>query len=50
MQNKCDLIEKRESERKAYEDKKHAEEIAYYTKSNKQLKTQLEAFLAPAKK
>ncbi|MCO5613321.1 hypothetical protein L7F22_067597 [Adiantum nelumboides] len=48
--NKCDLIEKRESERKAYEDKKHAEEIAYYTKSNKQLKTQLEAFLAPAKK
>ncbi|KAI5074795.1 hypothetical protein GOP47_0010756 [Adiantum capillus-veneris] len=48
--NKCDLIEKRESERKTYEDKKHAEEIAYYTKSNKQLKTQLEAFLAPAKK
>ncbi|MCO5586222.1 hypothetical protein L7F22_040161 [Adiantum nelumboides] len=48
--NKCDLIEKRESERKAYEDKKRAEEIAYYTKSNKQLKTQLEAFLAPAKK
>ncbi|CAK9222290.1 unnamed protein product [Sphagnum troendelagicum] len=48
--NKCEVNEKREAERKIYEDKKHAEEIAYFNRSNKQLKAQLEAFLAPAKK
>ncbi|BBN16237.1 dynein axonemal light intermediate chain 1 [Marchantia polymorpha subsp. ruderalis] len=48
--NKCEVNEKKEIDRKAYEEKKHAEEIAYFTRSNKQLKAQLEAFLAPAKK
>lgn len=97
--NKCEMIEKRESERRAQDDKKHAEEarprpasappaaasraakvpapravearrllltawpapssvpvalfgaqVAFLTRQNKQLKAQLEAFLAPAKK
>ncbi|CAM6107625.1 unnamed protein product [Calypogeia fissa] len=48
--NKCEVNEKKEVERKQYEEKKHSEEIAYFTRSNKQLKAQLEAFLAPAKK
>lgn len=47
---KCDAIEKRESERRALEEKKHAEEVAYLTRANKQLKQQLETFLAPGKK
>jgi len=47
---KCDAIEKRESERRALEEKKHAEEVAYLTRANKQLKQQLETFLAPSKK
>lgn len=50
MQNKCETNEKKMAETKMYEDKKHAEEIAYFSRSNKQLKAQLEAFLAPAKK
>ncbi|KAL3694373.1 hypothetical protein R1sor_008024 [Riccia sorocarpa] len=50
QQNKCEVNEKKEIDRKAYEEKKHAEEIAYFTRTNKQLKAQLEAFLAPAKK
>lgn len=49
-QNKCEVNEKKQAETKMYEDKKHAEEIAYFSRYNKQLKTQLEAFLAPAKK
>ena len=50
LQNKCEVNEKKQAEVKMYEDKKHAEEIAYFSRSNKQLKAQLEAFLAPAKK
>ncbi|XP_073387346.1 28 kDa inner dynein arm light chain, axonemal isoform X2 [Physcomitrium patens] len=48
--NKCETNEKKMMETKMYEDKKHAEEVAYFSRSNKQLKAQLEAFLAPAKK
>lgn len=50
LQNKCEVNERKEAERKLYEDKRHAEEVAYFSRSNKQLKAQLEAFLAPAKK
>ena len=45
-----DVEDDKKHKDREYDDKKHGEEIAYYTKSNKQLKTQLEAFLAPAKK
>ena len=47
---KCEAIEKRESERRTVEEKKHAEELAFLNRANKQLKQQLDSFLAPAKK
>jgi len=50
LQNKCEVNEKKQAVTKMYEHKKHAEEIAYFSRSNKQLKAQLEAFLAPGKK
>eukprot|EP00898_Chlorokybus_atmophyticus_P008040 jgi/Chlat1/8237/Chrsp77S09208 len=45
---KCEAVERREAERRALDDKKHADEVAYLTRANKQLKQQLEQFLAPA--
>ena len=47
---KCEAIEKRESERREAEAKKHKEEVAYLENYGKQLKTQLENFLVPNKK
>ena len=47
---KCEFVEKRESERRSQEEKKHAEEIQYLTKHNKQLKQQLETFLQTGNK
>lgn len=47
LKNKCEAIEKRESERRAMEERKHAEEIAFLKKTNVQLKTQLEGILTP---
>ncbi|EEH56070.1 flagellar inner dynein arm light chain [Micromonas pusilla CCMP1545] len=44
---KCEAIEKRESERRADEEAKHGDEIAYLNRSNKQLKAQLDKFLSP---
>ncbi len=38
LKSKCETIEKRESERRALEEKKHAEEIAFLKKTNVQLK------------
>lgn len=46
---KCEMIEKKESERRAADEKAHSEEVAFLTHSNKQLKSQLESFLQPAK-
>eukprot|EP01052_Picozoa_sp_SAG31_P012993 SAG31_NODE_772_length_12197_cov_7.075963_2_plen_233_part_00 len=50
LQSKCEAIEKREAERRALEDKKHADELAFLKRTNGQLKTQLENFLQPASK
>lgn len=47
---KCEAIEKRETERREVEAKKHKEEVTYLENYAKQLKQQLEAFLVPAKK
>lgn len=47
---KCEFVEKRESERRSQEEKKHSEEINYLTKHNKQLKQQLESFLQTGSK
>eukprot|EP00002_Diphylleia_rotans_P016991 TRINITY_DN32_c0_g1_i6.p1 TRINITY_DN32_c0_g1~~TRINITY_DN32_c0_g1_i6.p1 ORF type:complete len:102 (-),score=35.33 TRINITY_DN32_c0_g1_i6:454-759(-) len=50
LKAKCEAIEKRESERRAIEEKKHSEEIAFLKRTNQQLKQQLETILAPSKK
>lgn len=47
---KCEAIEKRETERRDSDAKKHKEEVQYLENFAKQLKSQLEAFLVPAKK
>jgi dynein light intermediate chain len=47
---KCEVIEKREAERRDAEAKKHKEEVAYLESYARQLKGQLEAFVTPAKK
>jgi dynein light intermediate chain, axonemal len=38
LKAKCEAIEKREGERRAMEERKHAEEIAFLKKTNVQLK------------
>ncbi|KAK3699749.1 hypothetical protein QZH41_015598, partial [Actinostola sp. cb2023] len=38
LKSKCDAIEKREAERRAAEEKKHAEEIQFLKRTNQQLK------------
>ena len=43
-------IEKREGERRALEEKKHAEEVQFLKRTNAQLKKELETYLAPTKK
>ncbi|XP_074509175.1 axonemal dynein light intermediate polypeptide 1 [Sebastes fasciatus] len=46
---KCDAIEKRETERRQMEEKKHTEEIQFLKRTNQQLKTQLEGIITPKK-
>merc|ERR1711865_203512 len=48
--NRCDAIEKREQERRAADEKKHAEEVDFLKKTNDQLKSNLESLLATPKK
>ena len=38
LKAKCEAIEKREAERRAIEEKKHAEEIQFLKRTNQQLK------------
>jgi len=49
LKAKIDQIEKRNSEQRAAEEKKHAEDITFYKRTNQQLKTQLEGIIAPKK-
>ena len=46
----CRAIEEREGERRALEEKKHAEEVQFLKRTNAQLKKELEAYLSPTKK
>eukprot|EP00891_Asterochloris_glomerata_P007070 jgi/Astpho2/7070/fgenesh1_pg.00107_%23_89_t len=46
---KCEAIEKRESERREVDAKKHREEVTFLENHAKQLKQQLETLLAPKK-
>lgn len=47
---KCEAIEKREGERREAEAKKHKDDVAYLENYAKQLKQQLDTFLAPNRK
>ena len=48
--NRCDATEKREQERRALDEKKHAEEVEFFKKTNDQLKSNLESLLSTPKK
>jgi dynein light intermediate chain, axonemal len=50
LKAKAEAIEKREGERRALEEKKHAEEVTFLKRTNTQLKKELETYLAPTKK
>ena len=50
LKMKCEAIEARENERRAAEDKKHADEVAYLKKYTDQLKMQLDSYLSTGKK
>lgn len=47
---KSEAIEKRESERRNAEKKKHTDEVAYLKKYTDQLKSQLDSYLSTGKK
>ncbi|GAA6099260.1 axonemal dynein light intermediate polypeptide 1 [Tachysurus ichikawai] len=49
LKAKCEAIERRESERRQVEEKKHTEEIQFLKRTNQQLKAQLDAIIAPKK-
>jgi len=48
--SRCDAIEKRESERRILDEKKHTEEVEQLKKANDSLKTSLESLLSTPKK
>lgn len=47
LKSKCDAIEKRESEKRQVEDKKHQEEIQALKKTNQQLKVRMYVAIHP---
>lgn len=47
---KCEAIERREAERRAADEKKHAEEVAYFRKTHQTLTSNLQAIINPSKK
>ncbi len=49
LKMKCDAVEKRESEKRQLEEKKHQEEMSALKKTNQQLKTQLEGIIVQKK-
>lgn len=50
LKMKCEAIEAREHERRAAEEKKHSDEVAYLKKYTEQLKVQLDSYLSTGKK
>lgn len=50
LNTKCEAIERREADRRAADEKKHAEEVALYRKTHQTLTSQLQAIINPAKK
>lgn len=49
QKERCDAIEKRETEKRQVEERKFNEEIQLLKKTNQQLKTQLEGMITPKK-
>lgn len=47
---KCEATERREAERRAQEEKKHQEEVAFYRKQHQTLTSNLQAVINPSKK
>eukprot|EP01105_Mastigella_eilhardi_P007508 TRINITY_DN18946_c0_g1_i1.p1 TRINITY_DN18946_c0_g1~~TRINITY_DN18946_c0_g1_i1.p1 ORF type:complete len:314 (+),score=94.91 TRINITY_DN18946_c0_g1_i1:29-943(+) len=45
LKTKCESVEKRETEWRSHEEKKHADEVSFLKRTNAQLKTQLESIL-----
>lgn len=50
LKMKCEAIEARENERRATEERKHADEVSYLKKYTEQLKVQLDSYLSSGKK
>jgi dynein light intermediate chain, axonemal len=48
LKAKCEFIEKRENERRAHDEKKHADEVVFLKRQGQQLKSQLEAMMKKA--
>jgi len=47
LRSRIEAIERRDMERRALDERKHADEIAFLKKTNQQLKTQMESLLTP---
>mmetsp|Transcript_52750 Transcript_52750/g.60625 ORF Transcript_52750/g.60625 Transcript_52750/m.60625 type:complete len:237 (-) Transcript_52750:64-774(-) len=50
LSTKCDMIERREAERRASDERKHAEEVAFFRKTHQTLTSNLQTVINPAKK
>ena len=50
LTTKCEAIERREAERRQADEKKHAEEIAFYKKTHQTMTTNLQTVINPGKK
>uniref|UniRef100_A0A7S1LAA0 Dynein light chain n=1 Tax=Neobodo designis TaxID=312471 RepID=A0A7S1LAA0_NEODS len=50
LNTKCEAIERREADRRAADEKKHAEEVSLYRKTHQTLTSQLQAIINPSKK
>lgn len=50
LKTKCEAIERREAERRAADEKKHSEEVAFYRKTHQTLTSQLQSLVNPSRK
>jgi dynein light intermediate chain, axonemal len=50
LNTKCETIERREAERRAADERKHAEEVAFFRKTHQSLTSNLQTVINPGKK
>lgn len=50
LSTKCDMIERREAERRQADERKHAEEVAFFRKTHQTLTSNLQTVINPGKK